>query len=351
MQGPGIPDNEDERLQALHAQGLLDSDAEEAFDDLVAIAVAVCGVPMGAVSLVDAERQWFKARIGLEETQTSRELSFCGHAILDPHDLLVVPDALRDERFRDNPRVTGEPGIRFYAGAPLLDAGGLAVGALCVMDREPRRLAAYQLEALQALSRQVSVLLELRRVTRDLQLQLQERRWYETQLRRLNAELELRNADLDELARRDELTGLCNRRALGLALAQALAGSDAFCMALLDIDHFKAVNDSHGHAAGDEVLAAVAKALQAAAAQQGVLARYGGEEFAWLLAEDDDARMRACCERLREAVATASPAMPVTVSIGFTRSEPGDSVAEVMQRADRALYAAKRGGRNRVEQA
>ncbi|WP_298577111.1 sensor domain-containing diguanylate cyclase [uncultured Luteimonas sp.] len=347
MQRPAIPQNEQQRLAAVQALGILDTGPESTFDDLVAIAAAVCGVPMGAVSLIDAERQWFKAHHGLEVAETPRELSFCGHAILGGG-VFVVPDALEDARFRDNPFVTGEPGVRFYAGAPLLDADGLAVGALCVMDRVPRRLAVYQLQALEALSRQVSAQLELRRVTRELQLQLQERHWYEAQLRSLNAELALRNADLGEQVLQDALTGLANRRALGAALERAIADGGRYCLALLDIDHFKAVNDTHGHVAGDEVLVAVARALASSADGDGVLARYGGEEFAWLLDGGiEAARLR--CEDMRRAAAMASPQMPVTASIGLTAVRPGDGLAGVMQRADRALYAAKRGGRDRVE--
>lgn len=347
MQPPGMPANEERRLAALRGLAILDTAPESTFDDLVAIAAAICGVPMAAVTLVDAGRQWFKARQGLDDSETPRELSFCGHAILG-HGVFVVPDTLEDERFRDNPVVTGGPGVRFYAGAPLLDAGGLPVGVLCVMDRTPRRLAVYQLQALEALSRQVSAQMELRRVTRELQLQLGERGWYEAQLRDLNAELTLRNAHLDEQVRRDALTGLANRRALGAALEEALAEGRPCCLALLDIDHFKAVNDTHGHVAGDEVLVAVARALSQAADGEGVLARYGGEEFAWLLeGAIDPARTR--CERMLRAAAAASQAMPVTVSIGLAAARAGDGLAAVMQRADRALYAAKRGGRNRLE--
>lgn len=347
MQRPGTPDNESQRLAALQKLAVLDTVPEDAFDDLVAIAAAVCGVPMGAVSLVDADRQWFKARIGVPEPETPREVSFCGHAILHPG-VFVVPDTLQDSRFRDNPRVTGAPGIRFYAGAPLVDSEGMVLGALCVMDHEPHQLAVYQLEALDALSRQVMAQIELRRVTRDLQLQLEERRWYEAELRRLNAELELRNADLGEQARLDALTGLANRRALGTALDQALADGGDFCLALLDIDHFKKINDTHGHVAGDAVLVRVAAALRETAAERGLLARYGGEEFAWLLPGTAPGQARLHCERMREAVACASRDLPVTISAGVTAGVAGDGLADVMQRADRALYAAKRGGRNRV---
>ena len=351
MLRPAKPDNEAERLRALQRYDILDSAPEAAFDDLVAIAAAICGMPMASVALIDADRQWFKARLGIEDPQTPRDAAFCAHAILQPHETMVVPDARADARFRDNPYVTGAPGIRFYAGAPLLDADGLAVGTLCVMDGEPRTLEPQQQAALQALSRQVSALLELRRTSRALRLQLQERAWYEEQLVKFSDALELASADLNEQARLDPLTGLANRRALVAALEQASAAGRPACLALLDIDHFKAINDTHGHPAGDEVLVQVAATLRATSAGHGLLARHGGEEFAWLLPEVDLAQATLQCEYAREAVAFASQALPVTISIGVSAHRPGDTVGEWLQRADAALYAAKRGGRDRVQAA
>ena len=352
MQRPAKPANEAERLQALQRYRILDTPPEAAFDDLVMIAAAICGMPMGSVSLIDVDRQWFKARLGLDDPQTSRDVAFCAHAILEPDRMLVVPDALLDDRFRDNPVVTGEPCIRFYAGAPLRDAEGIAVGTLCVMDRQPRELQPFQLDALDALSRQVSALLELRRSSHALAMQLQDRDWYEQQLQAFSDALELQNADLAEQVRLDPLTGLANRRALRAALELALDAQDVPpCVALVDIDHFKAVNDTHGHAVGDEVLLRVANAMRASSAGHGLLARYGGEEFAWLLPDVDLAQARLQCDYLREAVAYATDALPVTVSIGVSAARPGDSVASLLERADRALYAAKGAGRNRVEAA
>jgi signal transduction histidine kinase len=157
-----LPANETDRLAALYALGVLDSAPEKDFDDIVALASAVCAVPMSLVSLIDADRQWFKARIGTDLTETSRDLSFCAHAILGK-DLLVVPDARQDARFADNPAVTGDEGVRFYAGAPLVTTEGFGLGTLCVVDSEPRRLDVEQLQALRALARQVTSQLELRR--------------------------------------------------------------------------------------------------------------------------------------------------------------------------------------------
>jgi signal transduction histidine kinase len=157
-----MPDNETDRLAALYELDILDSPAEQDFDDIVKLASNVCGSPMSLVSLLDADRQWFKARVGTDLTGTDRDISFCAHAVLG-RDLLVVPDATKDARFADNPLVVQDGGIRFYAGAPLVTTDGYALGALCVIDREPRRLEIEQLQALRALARQVTSQIELRR--------------------------------------------------------------------------------------------------------------------------------------------------------------------------------------------
>lgn len=150
MQTPVIPDNEQQRLQALHRSGLLDTPAEERFDRLTRVARQLFDVPIALVSLVDAERQWFKSRQGLEPCETQRDISFCGHAILCP-DILEIGDATEDARFSDNPLVTGAPHIRFYAGAPLI-VDGQGIGTLCIIDTRPRRLAAGQRNALRDLA-------------------------------------------------------------------------------------------------------------------------------------------------------------------------------------------------------
>ncbi|MBK8911027.1 MAG: PAS domain S-box protein [Chlorobi bacterium] len=159
-----FPANEAERLAALLRYGILDTEAEQVFDDLAALAAQVCQTPIALLALVDAERQWFKSNIGLDGiSETSRDAAFCAHTILDPNQPLVVPDALLDERFANNPLVAGPPSIRFYAGVPLLTPDGFPLGSLCVMDRSPRTLTQEQIHAVGMLSRQIISQLELRR--------------------------------------------------------------------------------------------------------------------------------------------------------------------------------------------
>ncbi len=162
MKPPALPANEATRLAALRSFEVLDTAPDQAFDDLTALAGHICGAPIALISLIDENRQWFKARVGLAACETGRDISFCGHAILQP-DLFIIADAALDERFADNPLVTGDPNIRFYAGAPLVTSEGQALGTLCVIDRVPRTLDASQQQALRVLSRHVTALLERRR--------------------------------------------------------------------------------------------------------------------------------------------------------------------------------------------
>jgi diguanylate cyclase (GGDEF)-like protein/PAS domain S-box-containing protein len=167
------PENETQRLHALERLGLLDTEAEPEFDELVNLAAAICGTPISLVTLVDEGRQWFKAAIGLEAKETPREVAFCAHSILQ-RNLFVVEDAAVDERFFDNPLVTGEPHIRFYAGMPVSSPDGYPMGTLCVIDREPRHLTGLQKNMLTMLAKQVNARLELRQQRKELQIALRE---------------------------------------------------------------------------------------------------------------------------------------------------------------------------------
>jgi hypothetical protein len=160
-----LPDKEVQRLDALKRYDLLDTPAEAEFDDLARLAARFCATPIALISLVDAERQWFKSRMGIDIEESPRDVSFCAHAILEG-DVLVVPDTTQDERFADNPFVKDDSRIRFYAGAPLVTPEGHAVGTLCVLDRKPRELSEDQRDALRVLARQVVAQMELRRSRR-----------------------------------------------------------------------------------------------------------------------------------------------------------------------------------------
>ena len=167
------PGNEAARLEVLHQFEVLDTDPEQTFDDIARLAAYICHTPIAIITLVDAHRQWFKARVGLSMDETARDVSFCAHAIQQPGPL-VVRDALDDERFKDNPLVLADPYIRFYAGSPLITVEGFSLGTLCVIDRYAREITPEQMAALRVLSQQVMTQLELRRTIKSLTRSLNE---------------------------------------------------------------------------------------------------------------------------------------------------------------------------------
>lgn len=194
---PAKPPNEKQRLETLWGYEILDTEPEAAFDDLTFLASYVCQTPVALISLVDADRQWFKSKVGVSVLETSRDIAFCASAILQP-DLFIVRDASQDERYADNPLVVAEPKIRFYAGAPLM-THGQALGTLCVVDREPRELRPEQLDALRALSRQVVAQLDLRRNLQQLELALKTRDRIEAEKERSLRELQAALANIHTL--------------------------------------------------------------------------------------------------------------------------------------------------------
>lgn len=355
MKAP-LPQAETARIRSLRDYAILDTLEEQAFNDITMLASFICDAPIALISLVDSERQWFKARVGLQATQTPREHAFCAHAILQPHDVLVVKDARSDPRFLDNPLVTGDPHIRFYAGSPLVTPKGDALGTICVIDTSPRELPAGQVEALRALLRQVVAQLELRRVVAELDRSTIELEAYQRQLEGYQKQIEAANAALETQSGTDALTGVKNRRAfdqtLHEELARAFRENAPVSLLLLDIDKFKPYNDNFGHPAGDEALRKVAHILAARARPFDVVARYGGEEFAVVLPRTGVEGALVVGERLRRAIEAALwNNRRITISVGASTAEGEITAAALTSQADQALYHVKQRGGNQVAHA
>jgi len=335
---------EEERLALLKSYDLLDTEPDEKFDRLTRLAAHLTESPIATVALVDSDRQWFKSKVGLDGDGGPRETAFCAHTILDDK-VMVVEDTNRDERFADNPLVTGDPHIRFYAGAPLVTKKGLPLGTLCVIDRKPRVFSPEQRRVLQDLANMVVDEMELHR---NLKL-----------LSQAHGDLRAANKKLEVMAATDGLTGLANRRAFDEAIAHELRRGARkrwpVSLLLIDVDHFKKYNDRYGHGAGDQCLKALAKVLGRAMRRPGDLAaRYGGEEFAILLPDTDRDGAMLIAETVRETIwalsldHAASSLGRVTVSIGTATLVAGEAAQQsaLVEPADEALYAAKARGRN-----
>jgi diguanylate cyclase (GGDEF)-like protein len=356
MKSAALPDNEKERLAALRILGVLDSTAEQSFDDLTLLAATVCDTPVSLVSFVDEQRQWFKSHRGLELDQTDRDVSFCAHAILDPTHVLEVPDATLDSRFEDNPLVTGKQQFRFYAGAPLVTDEGHALGTLCVLDHRPRRLEPRQRAALQALARQAAAQLKLRSMHRALQEALDSARSRQDELEEYQTRLRYLNMQLRTQAITDPLTGLYNRLALTQQLNQTVAHchrtGEHLSLLLIDADHFKSYNDRFGHQVGDDILRQLAKIIRSTVRESDTAARYGGEEFVVILPATDAEGALALAERVRTQVqGSRCGDCDLTVSIGVASraaTHPRCTAEMLIQDADAALYRAKGAGRNQV---
>ncbi len=326
MPSAPLPANEAERLASLRSYEILDTLSEQAYDDIANLAARLTGCPMALVTLIDADRQWFKARVGFDLPQVGREVSFCAHTILGS-ELVEVPDLAADPRFADNPLVTGEAPARFYAGVPLINPEGFALGTLCVIGPRPRHFSGQERAALTALAQTAATTLELHRA-----------------LRRVRA-----------MALTDALTGLANRPALLDALERCLARlrryGEAFALMYFDLDGFKAVNDTLGHAAGDEVLREVARVLRDTARREDIAARIGGDEFALVLESPSTPHYAEVAERLRAALQAAMQARgwAVTASAGAVRFLVApDSADRALTLADQRMYAAKAAGKNQV---
>jgi diguanylate cyclase (GGDEF)-like protein len=338
--------DENKRLEAVWSLDLLDTPPEDHFDQAARLAATICQTPIGLVSVVDQDRQWFKAKVGLDVCETPRSQAFCAHAIglTEP---LIVPDARLDQRFVHNPLVTGDPDIRFYAGMPITTSDGFTVGTLCVIDTVPRDLTDQQKSGLILLGRHVSAQIALRNHMKTLNRILAEKDVIEK-------ELHAANAKLLELSLTDSLTGLRNRRAFDQRLARELdlaAPVDApLSLVIVDLDHFKSFNDEFGHGVGDDILCSVARLLQKSARASDLAFRQGGEEFALLLPRTPLKAAVLVAERVRVAISAHSWRFrPVTVSVGVAaRSAELASPGGLVHAADAALYRAKESGRNRV---
>lgn len=316
MQAPQIPLDEPRRINSLHSLDILDSAAEERFDRLTRLARKLFHAPTAMVSLIDTNRQWFKSCIGLDATETPRDISFCGHAILQ-NDVFVIEDALQDARFADNPLVVGEPKIRFYAGCPLVLANGSKVGTLCIIDRTPREFGQEDRDLLRDLAKM--------------------------------AEQELAAI---QLATNDELTMISNRRgfqtlakfALDLCRRQAQSA----WLLMVDLDHFKEINDNFGHAEGDFALTGFANIMTAVFRNSDVIGRLGGDEFAVLLTNTDGDQLELVYARLQSAVEAHNLRLArgyeIQYSVGAAQLNLGriGSVADLLAEADAQMYAQKK---------
>ncbi len=340
MKIPEIPANEKERQHALASLNILDTAMEERFERVTRLASRLIGVPIAAISLIDHDRQWFKSIQGLQTTETSRDIAFCSHTILGDN-VLIVEDATKDDRFTENPLVTGDPGIRFYAGCPVRSPDGHKIGSLCVIDRQPRELTASQLEDLKDLAAMVEV-------------EIKSNHLAVAQVR-MNEEL----AQAKRAVLVDPLTRLWNRAGCSEFLVRqhhvAVQNREKFCIGMLDIDFFKKINDTYGHSAGDEVLREVARRILRGIRADDFACRMGGEEFLLVVSDPEATEALNIAQRVREAI-RSSPieaeghAIRVTISMGLAYFDPASAVSpeEVIRLADAGLYRAKETGRDRI---
>lgn len=315
MLAPRKPDDEAARLKNLHSLKLLDTAPEERFDRLTRLARRLFDVPIALVSLVDANRQWFKSSAGLDASETPREVSFCGHAILQDQ-ILEICDAEQDERFHDNPLVTDKPGIRFYAGHPLGLEDGSKLGTLCLLDTRPRKLNDEERELLRDLARM--------------------------------AEQEMVAV---QMASMDELTLLSNRRGFRTLAQHALNVCDRLSrpatLLFFDLNDFKPINDRYGHAEGDNALKTFADVLRIAFRESDVIGRLGGDEFVALLTGSSHVEIAAIMARLKEILdernAMLQRGYDIRFSVGQIEydAQRHQLIDNLLVDADAAMYAQK----------
>ncbi|MGZ9897244.1 sensor domain-containing diguanylate cyclase [Shewanella gaetbuli] len=310
-----IPDNEQVRLDTLRGLNILDSAAEERFDRITRLAKRLFGVSICLVSLVDSNRQWFKSAQGLEAAQTDRDISFCGHAIMQS-EVLVIEDTFHDQRFADNPLVTQAPKIRFYAGYPLTMPNETRVGTLCIIDENPRKFSQDDIVALE----------DLGHLVEDELVAIQQ-------------------------STLDPLTCISNRRGFEMLSEQVLANSDrlGFNTSLLffDLDYFKEINDEYGHAEGDKALQTFAGLLIDSFRDSDVIARFGGDEFIVLLSHEGQGDNCMVLNRFEHIVAkhnaqsNAPYNLAYSVGIANRAFDSELTLNEYLTNADEAMFAIK----------
>jgi diguanylate cyclase (GGDEF)-like protein len=312
---PSIPTDEKKRIEKLHSLQVLDTLPEERFERLTRMAKQMFNVPIALVSLVDENRQWFKSCIGLDVCETSREISFCGHSILEKS-VFIVADATLDSRFSDNPLVTDEPHIRFYAGCPL-QVSGHRLGTLCIIDTRPRTFGEKYISLLKDLAAMV-----------------------ECELAAIH------------MATMDELTDISNRRGF-MALAQhsinlGIRQITPLILVFLDLDQFKDINDKFGHSAGDQVLVDFAVLMKKNFRSSDVFARIGGDEFAVLMSNTTQSQAEVAIEKfsglLREYNQYKSRRYTVEYSYGIVEFEQNrhNNIEALLEDGDALMYQLKK---------
>ncbi len=337
---PAKPFDEAQRINSLQKLNILDTPLNPVFERITRLTKKMLDVPIVSISLIDTDRQWFKSEQGLNVCQTERDISFCGHAILQD-DIMIIPDALQDQRFHDNPLVLGTPYIRFYAGCPIHSQDGYKIGTLCVIGTKPRNLANDEIETLQDMAALV-----------EQQLHSQQQTQYQSKIMQ-----ELNQAKRDKLI--DALTRIWNRDGIVMNFREhndlAKINKNYLALTMIDIDNFKHVNDTYGHNAGDQVLREVTKRIVMVMNEKDVLGRWGGEEFLGIIAMQCDnpelcmevfenARKNICAE----PVVFNGISIPITASFGITVSKNlDDDLVEIVAKADHALYEAKNSGKNK----
>ncbi|MFN7085726.1 MAG: diguanylate cyclase [Burkholderiales bacterium] len=334
-----LPIDEPRRLEALDKLGILFTPAEERFDRITGLAARLLGVPIAQISLIGAHCLWLKSSHGLEASEMPRDVSFCGHTLL-ADGVMIVPETRADPRFANNPLVTGEPFVRFYAGHPLKSADGSKIGTLCVMDRYPRHLGEEDLEALKDLVALVESELQVCRLS--------------------HAQKQL-ITESDALQRKSMLdapTRCWNRTAImdivQRELARGTRQHSAVGVLLANIDHFRHLHDTHGHRIAHKVLLEVAQRMRSCLRAYDAIGRYGEEELLTVLGDCDWGTAQVIAERIRRTIAerpVVTPAGPlaVTVSLGLhIEAAPQDkSAGDLAAAAALALHQARMGGRNR----